>query len=107
MDAAVRESDRARALRASSSAPRSNIRRVLASMRRQSSSRGTSSPKTRVGCLVSADQRRSAPARSELPASASSRARTTRRRSFGCRDAAAAASRSASAAWARSAPSRS
>ena len=44
----------------------------------------TSRPTTSVGRLVSSDQSRSQPGASDAPASASSSARTTRRRSFGC-----------------------
>ena len=53
---AVAESGEASADRASSAAPASSIARVRASMRRRSSSRGTSRPTTSVECLVSVVQ---------------------------------------------------
>ena len=100
--AAVDEIGPARARRASSSAPRSNIVFVRSSIRRSSTSIGTSRPISSAGWRMTSLHSRPSRGASEAPASASSSARTTRRRSFGWTSAAASGSRSASASCAAS-----
>ncbi len=93
---AVRDTDPLSARRTSSTTPAANISSVRLSMRRSSSSAGTTRPAISVGSRVSDAHRRSRAGTSDAPISASSSARTTRRRSRGCTAAAAAGSRASS-----------
>ena len=68
---------------ASSATPASNMRFVRSVIRRSRSGLGTSSPTTKVGCRHPPPKSCARRGRSDRPVSASSSARTTRRRSFG------------------------
>ena len=95
----------ARARRTSSTTPAANIAAVRAAIRLCGlGGRERRGRPRAVGWRVSADQSRLSAAASECPDSASSSARTTRRRSFGCTAAAAGASTAASVACAPGRP---